>query len=234
MSEPYVASTRIARHARHAPAMHTAQAEHRAGLTDRADLADCAVLTGLAGAPGEPGELVARWLDTPLGPMLAVAGDEGLALLEFVDRRALTTQIAVLRRRFGRTVVPESTARPHAILERLAAELGDYFAGRLTRFTLPLLTPGTPFQEQVWAELRAIAPGQTRSYAQIARAIGRPSATRAVARANGDNRVAIIIPCHRVIGADGSLTGYGGGLWRKQRLLELERAPDHPGLFERG
>lgn len=187
----------------------------------------------MAGEPADvgPGPLTARWLDSPLGPLLAVAGDEGVCLLEFVDRRALATQIAVLRRRFGRAVVPESTRQPHPLLERLAGELAEYFAGRCLCFSVPLLAPGTPFQERVWAALRTIPAGQTRSYLQIARAIGRPTATRAVARANGDNRLAILIPCHRVIGADGSPTGYGGGIWRKQRLLELERGADQGGLF---
>ena len=90
--------------------------------------------------------------------------------------------------------------------------------------SIPLVTPGTPFQQQLWTNLRAIPAGTTKSYAEIATEIGRPSAVRAVARANGDNRIAIIIPCHRVIGADGQLSGYGGGLWRKQRLLDVEAA----------
>jgi AraC family transcriptional regulator of adaptative response/methylated-DNA-[protein]-cysteine methyltransferase len=87
---------------------------------------------------------------------------------------------------------------------------------------VPLVAPGTPFEERVWSELRAIPRGETRSYEGLAAALGRPAAARAVGRANGMNRLAIVIPCHRVIGADGSLTGYGGGLWRKQRLLDLE------------
>jgi AraC family transcriptional regulator, regulatory protein of adaptative response / methylated-DNA-[protein]-cysteine methyltransferase len=179
-----------------------------------------------------PAPLITRGIETPLGAMHAVAGDQGLCLLEFVDRRALATQIAVLRRRFGRVVVPERADEPHPLLTLTAREIGEYFAGERTTFTIPLLAPGTPFQEQVWAELQNIPAGQTRSYLQLARAIGRPTATRAVARANGDNRLAILIPCHRVIGADGSPTGYGGGIWRKQRLLELERAD--AGLFASG
>ncbi len=124
-----------------------------------------------------------------------------------------------LRRRFGAPVLPG----PAAALDQIEHELARYFAGTLAEFRTPLAIRGTPFQERVWAALRAIPFGATRSYAQIAREIGRPTATRAVARANGDNRLAIIIPCHRVIGSDGSATGYGGGVWRKLRLLELER-----------
>jgi AraC family transcriptional regulator of adaptative response/methylated-DNA-[protein]-cysteine methyltransferase len=112
---------------------------------------------------------------------------------------------------------------PRSHLSILATQLAAYFAGTRTTFTVPLHTPGTEFQQQVWRMLRDIPCGQVRSYAQQAAAIGRPTATRAVARANGDNRIAIVIPCHRVIGADGTLTGYGGQLWRKQWLLDHER-----------
>lgn len=164
--------------------------------------------------------LHARWLPTPLGPLLAVASERGVCLLEYVDRRALQSQIATLRRRVEGVVVPGN----NAVLDRLADELRRYFDGTLSTFTVTLHAPGTPFQQNVWDELRRIPFGQTRSYSEIARRIGQPSAVRAVARANGDNRVAILIPCHRVIGADGSPTGYGGGLWRKQWLLDHERS----------
>ena len=158
-------------------------------------------------------------IPTPLGPMLAGATDTALCLLEFTDRRKLETQLRDTGRRLDAVLVPGETD-----LSRLAAdELDRYFAGDLTAFTVPLETSGTPFQQAVWAELRTIPYGTTRSYGEQARRIGRPTAVRAVAQANGDNRIAIIIPCHRVIGADGTLTGYGGGLWRKRRLLELER-----------
>jgi AraC family transcriptional regulator of adaptative response/methylated-DNA-[protein]-cysteine methyltransferase len=164
-----------------------------------------------------------------------------VCFLEFTDRRALEAQVATLRRRLAPSPIipdhepppPPSTSRagtPHnspsprasQLLSQLSAQLSSYFAGTLTNFTIPLHAPGTPFQQQVWRELQLIPHGQTRSYLDIARAIERPTATRAVARANGDNRMAIIIPCHRVIGADGSLTGYGGQLWRKQWLLDHE------------
>ena len=112
------------------------------------------------------------------------------------------------------------------IVERTAAEIDAYFTGELKRFTVPIIDPGTEFQRTVWTELMNIPYGSTASYKDIAHRIGRPTAMRAVARANGDNRLAIIIPCHRVIGADGSLTGYGGGLWRKKRLLDHEQSRD--------
>ncbi|MBI5478725.1 MAG: bifunctional transcriptional activator/DNA repair protein Ada [Deltaproteobacteria bacterium] len=158
-------------------------------------------------------------LETPLGPMLAGASDAGVCLLEFVDRRMIETQVRRLARRLGAALVPGVS--PH--LDGLAEEVRRYFAGDLRRFTVPLDLRGTPFQEQVWAALLTIPYGATRSYAEQARLIRAPSATRAVARANGDNRVAIVVPCHRVVGADGTLTGYGGGLWRKRFLLDLER-----------
>lgn len=163
--------------------------------------------------------LVARWLSTPLGSMLAVAGDDGLHLLEFVDRRMLATNIGRVRERVRRPIV----AGDHAVISQLERELGEYFAGHRCEFETPLVTSGTPFQERVWAALREIPHGETRSYAEIARVIGRATAVRAVAAANGDNRLAIVIPCHRVIGSNGKLTGYGGGLWRKERLLQIEQ-----------
>jgi O-6-methylguanine DNA methyltransferase len=108
-------------------------------------------------------------------------------------------------------------------LGNLAIELGEYFAGTRKSFTVPVVMTGTVFQKQVWNELLNIPFGETRSYMEQASAIGKPGAIRAVARANGSNPVSVIIPCHRVIGSDGKLTGYGGGLWRKRWLLEHER-----------
>jgi len=164
--------------------------------------------------------LLARWLDTPLSAMLAVASDEGLCLLEFVDRRALERQIATLRRRLRCAIVPGNNGH----LDTIADELARYFKGTLTEFTVPVVLAGTPFQLAVWNRLRRIPHGQTLSYAQLAEDIRRPGAQRAVGRANGDNRIAIVIPCHRVVRADGALCGYGGGVWRKRWLLERERA----------
>jgi AraC family transcriptional regulator of adaptative response/methylated-DNA-[protein]-cysteine methyltransferase len=157
-------------------------------------------------------------LTTPLGPMLAGAVDDGICLLEFADRRMLETQLARLTKRLNAEPVPGV----HPRFADLNTQLGEYFAGERTVFTLPLATPGTDFQREVWDELRRIPHGGTCSYGELAARLGRPGSARAVARANGDNRIAIIIPCHRVIGADGSLTGYGGGLWRKRFLLDLE------------
>ncbi|WP_201833454.1 bifunctional transcriptional activator/DNA repair enzyme AdaA [Microvirga zambiensis] len=162
--------------------------------------------------------LTAQWLDTPIGAMLAVADDAGLHLLEFAERKALPTEIARLRKRVGPICFGQ-----HPMLDTLARQVDDYFAGRSTSFGLPIVQKGTPFEGIVWDALQQIPAGQTRSYGEIARHIDRPDAPRAVARANGANQIAIIVPCHRVLGADGSLTGYGGKIWRKQWLLEHER-----------
>lgn len=160
-----------------------------------------------------------RRILSPLGPLVVAATESALVMLEFADRRMLEHQIDTLARRLGGVAIP----RTNAVLDQTENELNRYFSGRLREFTMPLHAPGTPFQESVWQILRTIPYGTTRTYGEQARLIGRPTATRAVARANGDNRIAIIIPCHRVVGADGKLTGYGGGLWRKKHLLELER-----------
>ena len=160
------------------------------------------------------------WIDTPIGPMIAGATDAGLCLLEFTDRRRLEEQIETLQHRFRTTLAPGS----HPLLTQLERELAEYFAGTRTDFTLPLHAPGTAFEERVWRALLDIPFGETRSYEDIARAVGSPKAVRAVGRANGLNRIAIVIPCHRVVNKSGELGGYGGGLWRKRRLLHLERA----------
>jgi AraC family transcriptional regulator of adaptative response/methylated-DNA-[protein]-cysteine methyltransferase len=162
--------------------------------------------------------LVTRLL-TPLGPMIAGATDDGVCLLEFAERRMLETQLRRLSRHLGTSFVPGS----NRVLAQLDRELAAYFKGELREFTMSLVAPGSEFQRKVWGGLRAIPYGETRSYLEQARAIGRPDAVRAVARANGDNRIAVVIPCHRVVGSDGKLTGYGGGLWRKRALLDLER-----------
>jgi len=158
-------------------------------------------------------------LATPLGPMLAAATGDALCLLEFVDRRMLPRQVARIRKRLSVVFTPGR----NAVIDHTARELEAYFEGRLDRFTVPTAPCGSDFQRAVWEELLAIPPGETRSYAAVAAAVGRPNAVRAVGTANGANALAIVIPCHRVIGADGRLAGYGGGLWRKQRLLDLER-----------
>ncbi len=157
-------------------------------------------------------------LETPIGPMVAGATDDGICLLEFADRRALQTETAFLRERLAGAFLPGR----HRHLDRLREELGEYFDGQRRAFSVPLITPGTFFQQTVWENLRRIPFGQTLSYSRLAKQIGRPGAQRAVGRANGDNRIAILIPCHRVVKDDGTLCGYGGGVWRKRFLLDLE------------
>lgn len=163
--------------------------------------------------------LRATWIPTPLGDMIAVSSRNHLHLLEFVDRKGLPAELKKLERN-SKEGIGIGTMPPS---EQAAAELAEYFAARSARFLTPLAAPASAFTQHVWDALRQIPAGETRSYSDIARQIGHPAATRAVARANGANQIAIMIPCHRVIGADGSLTGYGGGLWRKQRLIEIER-----------
>ncbi len=163
--------------------------------------------------------LLAGRIDTPLGAMLAVAGDEGLRLLEFTDRRALERELTILRRRLRTSVVPGE----HPYLDRARAQLGDYFSGKNLEFDLPLAPVGSEFERRTWDLLRTIPTGETRSYGWMAKQLGIPKAQRAVGRANGANMLCLIIPCHRVIRADGTLCGYGSGLWRKKWLLDHER-----------
>jgi AraC family transcriptional regulator, regulatory protein of adaptative response / methylated-DNA-[protein]-cysteine methyltransferase len=155
---------------------------------------------------------------TPLGPMLAGATEKGICLLEFVDRRMLETQLARIRKYFKAELIPGTN--PHFI--ELSKQISEYFSGKRIKFDLPLVMNGTAFQEKVWMALLNIPYGETRSYKDQAEYIKSPKAIRAVAKANGDNRISIIIPCHRVIGSNGELVGYGGGLWRKKYLLNLE------------
>ena len=166
-------------------------------------------------------------IDTPVGEMLAAATETQLLLFEFPHRRMIDTQLDRVRRAVGCELVPGESP----IFAQLRAELDEYFQGRRREFTVPLYVPGTPFQMKVWAELQRIPIGTTTSYARLATSIGKPDAVRAVARANGDNRIAILIPCHRVIGSNGELVGYGGGLWRKKKLLELEARTEALTLF---
>lgn len=169
--------------------------------------------------------IVTTALDTPLGPMIAGAVDAGLCLLEFADRRMLEYQIKRLERLLDQPLVPGN--HPH--LDRLRHELDGYFAGTLRSFTMPLVFRGTAFEERVWTALREIPYGETCSYGELAARVDAPGAQRAVGRANGMNRLAIVIPCHRVVNSDGKLGGYGGGLWRKHWLLALEsRRPAEP------
>jgi AraC family transcriptional regulator of adaptative response/methylated-DNA-[protein]-cysteine methyltransferase len=176
---------------------------------------------GLSGSGSVPSAL----FPTPWGPMLGAATDAGVCLLEFTDRRALGGELKDLSARFGAGFVqagsPDSgPAGAHLAL--LARELEMYLAGTLRDFTVALDTPGTEFERRVWGSLRQIPYGSTVSYGALATKLGNSAASRAVGGANGRNRIAIVIPCHRVIQEDGTLGGYGGGLVRKRALLELE------------
>lgn len=162
--------------------------------------------------------LFAERFDTPLGTMVAIADDDGLRLLEFADRRALEREIPILRRRLRTSVVPGE----HPILEKTRTQLADYFSGKNLEFDLPLAPIGSDFQLRAWKILQSIPVGETRSYSWMAEKLGDAGARRAVGRANGTNMICIVIPCHRVIRADGTLCGYGGGLWRKKWLLDHE------------
>ena len=164
-------------------------------------------------------------IDTPLGPMIGGTTEDAVCLLEFTDRRMLETQLKRLRKHFSARFLPGM----NSVGQRLKEELDRYFDGTLRNFSIPLTLPGSPFQKRVWEALQEVPYGETRSYGAQAKAMGQPQAVRAVARANGENRIAIIVPCHRIIGSDGSLTGYGGGVWRKQWLLEHEREHGQSG-----
>ncbi len=166
-----------------------------------------------------PDPIALASLESPLGTLLAGATPSALVLLVFERPEEGERQLAELTRMAGCPTVPGE----NAVTRRVGAELTEYFNGERRDFTVPLQLRGTPFQAAVWESLRRIPYGETWSYGQQARSIGRPRAVRAVAQANGANRISLIVPCHRVIGADGSLTGYGAGVWRKEKLLELER-----------
>jgi AraC family transcriptional regulator of adaptative response/methylated-DNA-[protein]-cysteine methyltransferase len=165
-------------------------------------------------------KLFAHPIETPVGTMVAVCDATHLHLLEFADRRDLPKELRKLGGALG-TIATGQTQ----ITRNLHDQLGAYFATSLSNFSIPMVLHGTDFTKSVWTALLKLPFGTTTSYADLSIALGNPTATRAVARANGANQIAILIPCHRVIGADGSLTGYAGGLWRKRALLELERQP---------
>lgn len=196
-------------------------AQHEAGFESASAFrAAFARLLGVAPGALRPDALLqASWISTPLGDMIALSDRTHLHLLEFIDRKALPRELEKLSRLTKGDI---GMGRPPPT-EQVTAELDAFFAGRSARFETPLALHGSPFTKSVWHALCDIPAGETRSYSELARQIDRPSATRAVARANGANQIALLIPCHRVLGADGSLTGYGGGLWRKQRLIEIER-----------
>ena len=158
-------------------------------------------------------------IETPLGTMIVCASSLGVCLLEFTDRKMLESELKVISRLLNATIIQGN----NEYFDMLEVELQEYFNGQRKEFSVPLHTPGSEFQNRVWTALQSIPYGCTRSYKEQAIAIGSPDSVRAVANANGMNRVSILIPCHRVIGSDGQLTGYGGGLWRKKYLLDLEK-----------
>lgn len=179
-----------------------------------------AKLVGLAPSRlAKDGLLRADWINTPLGDVVAVSDKSHLHLLEFADRKALSSELKRLMN-FASGSVGFGRYSP---TDQIEEELGRFFNAENEQFGTPLALHGSDFTKTVWRALREIPAGETKSYSDLAAEIGRPTATRAVARANGANQIAIVIPCHRVIGADGSLTGYGGGLWRKQKLIEIEQ-----------
>lgn len=166
-----------------------------------------------------PAILNSRWIETPLGDMLAVSDDESLYLLEFRERRALKEQLDKLRNK-TQSIIMENHSVPIA---SITAELHSYFNGTLKFFKTPIHYIGTPFQRLAWETLLKIPYGETISYAQQACAVDKPTATRAVANANGANNIAIVVPCHRIINSNGALGGYAGGLHRKQWLIDHEK-----------
>jgi AraC family transcriptional regulator of adaptative response/methylated-DNA-[protein]-cysteine methyltransferase len=197
------------------------EARNRSGFESESGFRDAftRIFGGPPTAAKDKGGLFAERIETPLGAMLAIADDSGLRLLEFVDRRALERELSIVRARLQTNVVPGE----HANLDSVRTQLADYFSGRKLKFELPLAPVGSPFQLRAWEILRSIPAGETRSYSWMAKRLGDIEMRRAVGRANGENMICIVIPCHRVIRADGTLCGYGGGLWRKKWLLEHER-----------
>lgn len=161
--------------------------------------------------------LSAKWLETPIGPMLAIVNNDGLHLLEFAERKALAREILQIKSKIGGIGFKD-----HKLFAELQKELDLYFSGKLRNFTIPIAQHGTKFEKSAWRSLLSIPYGEIRTYAFQASSIENPKAVRAVARANGANKIAIIIPCHRVIGSDGTMTGYGGKIWRKEWLLNHE------------
>ena len=159
-------------------------------------------------------------IETPIGTMYAAATAEGICMLEFTDRKMLETEFKDLAKSLNAIIIQGEN--PHFI--PLEKELEEYFLGKRTEFTVPLSPVGTDFQKSVWKILMKIPYGETWNYKKQSEVLGDAKKVRAVANANGMNKISILIPCHRVIGSNGTLTGYGGGIWRKQKLLELEKA----------
>jgi AraC family transcriptional regulator of adaptative response/methylated-DNA-[protein]-cysteine methyltransferase len=163
--------------------------------------------------------LKASLLNTPIGPMIAIADEKALYLLEFMDRKGLQQEVELLKKKTKSTIISGQTQPIRSIKNELIL----YFKGLLKEFKTALFFLGTPFQNQVWEELKKIPHGETRSYSDLAAAIGKPTAFRAVARANGSNQIAIVIPCHRVINRNGDLGGYSSGVCYKKWLIDHEK-----------
>jgi AraC family transcriptional regulator of adaptative response/methylated-DNA-[protein]-cysteine methyltransferase len=158
-------------------------------------------------------------IETDLGMMIAAASDQGICMFEFADYKLLEQELRQIADAFKAPLV--QGGNPH--FDTLKKQIEQYFKGERRDFDIPLDLVGTDFQKHVWRSLLKIPYGSTTTYAQQAGLLGKPSAVRAVANANGKNKISIILPCHRVIGADGALTGYGGGIWRKKKLLAFEK-----------
>jgi len=173
----------------------------------------------------DPARIFRLRVKTGIGPMMAGATETHLVMLEFEHRRMYDVQLERVRRALSGEFVQGTSP----VFEQLTDELDEYFAGRRTGFDVPIRLTGTAFQLKVWKALLRIPSGTTSTYARVAKSIGAPNAVRAVGKANGDNRISILVPCHRLLGSDGQLVGYGGGLGRKKKLLDVEaRAVNHP------
>lgn len=168
-------------------------------------------------------------LMTPLGPMFVCASDRGICLLEYTDRKMLETEFRDIQQKLN----AELLIGENKHIKQLKRELKAYFEGTLKVFEVPLDMPGTDFQNEVWEALRKVPFGTTATYAQQAQKLNRPKAVRAVGRANGQNRISIVVPCHRIIGKNGNLTGYGGGIERKKWLIEFEAQVSTRSSLER-
>jgi AraC family transcriptional regulator of adaptative response/methylated-DNA-[protein]-cysteine methyltransferase len=173
------------------------------------------------------GPVVTKLIDCPVGPLVVAATDRGLAMLEFSDEKRIAPQAKALARHLG-----PSRIGSHRFIEQTEAELAEYFAGTRRVFEVPLVIKGTEFQEAVWRLLLEIPYAERVAYTDLAERLGRPGSQRAVGHANGQNRIAIIVPCHRVVNRDGGLCGYGGGLWRKKILLDHERLTAFPDALD--
>jgi len=157
-------------------------------------------------------------IESPVGALNVAATEGGICWIDFADKSTADKRLVS----FAKKLKAPITQNNNLHINELETQLKEYFEGKRKEFTVSLVIEGTPFQKEVWAALQAIPYGSTRSYREQSTAIGMPKAVRAVANANGRNPISIVIPCHRVIGSNGTLTGYGGGLWRKKFLLELE------------